>query len=68
MIKAGIKSNCSFIQNREGTIQIMTEWMKIDREDGHGNLRIRLEGLQRRLKPTENGLRPQIEEAKRAPR
>lgn len=32
VIKAGIKANRYIRQNREGTIQLMTEWMKTDTE------------------------------------
>ena len=32
MIKAGIKANRYLHQNREGTIQAMMQWMKIDKE------------------------------------
>jgi ABC-type nitrate/sulfonate/bicarbonate transport system substrate-binding protein len=32
VIKAGIKFNRYFRQNREGAIQAMMEWMKIDKE------------------------------------
>jgi NitT/TauT family transport system substrate-binding protein len=32
VIKAGIKANRYIRQNREGTIQLMTEWMKTDKE------------------------------------
>ena len=32
MIKAGVKANRYIRQNREGMIQFMIEWMKIDKE------------------------------------
>ena len=32
VIRAGIKANRYILQNREGTIQVMMQWMKIDRE------------------------------------
>jgi ABC-type nitrate/sulfonate/bicarbonate transport system substrate-binding protein len=32
VIKAGIKANRYIRQNREGTIQLMMEWMKVDKE------------------------------------
>jgi NitT/TauT family transport system substrate-binding protein len=32
MIRAGIKANRYIHQNREGTISVMIEWMKVDRE------------------------------------
>jgi ABC-type nitrate/sulfonate/bicarbonate transport system substrate-binding protein len=32
VIRAGIKANRYILQNREGTIQVMMQWMKIDKE------------------------------------
>ena len=32
MIKAGIKANRYIRQNRDGTLRVMMEWMKIDKE------------------------------------
>ena len=32
VIKAGIKANRYIRQNRDGTIQVMMQWMKIDKE------------------------------------
>ena len=66
VIKAGIKSNRYFIQNREGTIQIMTEWMKIDKEMGAATSVTVLKAFSDDLSLPENGLRLLIEEAKRA--
>jgi len=66
VIKAGIKSNRYFIQNREGTIQIMTEWMKIDREMAAATYESVLKAFSDDLSLPENGLRLLIEEAKRA--
>ena len=66
VIKAGIKSNRYVIQNREGTIQIMTEWMKIDREMAAATYESVLKAFSDDLSLPENGLRLLIEEAKRA--
>lgn len=66
VIKAGIKSNRYLIQNREGTIQIMTEWMKIDREMAAATYESVLKAFSDDLSLPENGLRLLIEEAKRA--
>jgi NitT/TauT family transport system substrate-binding protein len=66
VIRAGIKSNRYFIQNREGTIQIMTEWMKIDREMATATYESVLKAFSDDLSLPENGLRLLIEEAKRA--
>ena len=38
VIKAAIKGTRYILQNREGYIQFMMEWQKIDRGDSHGNL------------------------------
>ncbi len=32
VIKAGIKANRYILQNREGTIQVMMQWMRVDRD------------------------------------
>ena len=32
VIRAGIKANRYILQNREGTIQVMMQWMKVDRD------------------------------------
>ena len=32
MIRARIKANRYILQNREGTIQVMMQWMKVDRD------------------------------------
>ena len=66
VIKAGIKSNRYIIQNREGTIQIMTEWMKIDREMAAATYESVVKAFSDDLSLPENGLRLLIEEAKRA--
>ncbi|HJU62231.1 MAG TPA: hypothetical protein VJ864_09295, partial [Candidatus Binatia bacterium] len=65
-IKAGIKSNRYFIQNREGTIPIMIEWMKIDKEMAEATYESVLKAFSNDLGLPENGLRLLIEEAKRA--
>jgi ABC-type nitrate/sulfonate/bicarbonate transport system substrate-binding protein len=36
VIKAGIKANRYIHQNREGTIQVMIEWLKINKEIAGG--------------------------------
>ena len=66
VIKAGIKSNRYFIQNREGTIPIMIEWMKIDKEMAEATYESVLKAFSNDLSLPENGLRLLIEEAKRA--
>jgi len=32
VIKAGIKANRYILQNRDGTIQVMMQWMRVDRD------------------------------------
>ena len=66
VIKVGIKSNRYFIQNRERTIPIMIEWMKIDKEMAEATYESVLKAFSNDLSLPENGLRLLIEEAKRA--
>ena len=39
VIRAGIKANRYILQNREGTIQVMMQWMRVDRDTAIGDLR-----------------------------
>jgi NitT/TauT family transport system substrate-binding protein len=64
-IKAGIKANRYIRQNRGGTIQVMTEWMKIDREMAIATYESTVNSFSDDLSLPENGLRLLIDEAKR---
>jgi ABC-type nitrate/sulfonate/bicarbonate transport system substrate-binding protein len=66
MIKAGIRANRYINQNREGTIQAMIEWMKIDREMATATYDSVLKTYSDDLSLPENGLRLLIEEATKA--
>jgi ABC-type nitrate/sulfonate/bicarbonate transport system substrate-binding protein len=54
------------LQNREGTIQLMAEWMKIDREMAAATYESVVKAFSDDLSLPEDGLRLLIEEAKRA--
>jgi len=66
VIKAGIKANCHIHQNRDGTIQVMTEWMKIDKEMASATYDSGLKAFNETGSVPEVGLRLVIEEAKKA--
>jgi NitT/TauT family transport system substrate-binding protein len=66
VIRAGIKANRFLLQNREGTIQLMAEWMKIDREMAAATYESVVKAFSDDLSLPEDGLRLLIEEAKRA--
>ena len=64
VIKAGIKANRYFLQNREGTIQVMIEWMKIDKEIATATYESVLKAFNEDGSLPENGLRLAVEEAR----
>jgi ABC-type nitrate/sulfonate/bicarbonate transport system substrate-binding protein len=66
LIKAGIETNRYIHQNREGTIQTMIEWMKVDKEMAAGiyDAVVKTYGVD--LSMPEDGIRLIIEEAKKA--
>jgi NitT/TauT family transport system substrate-binding protein len=65
MIKAGIRANRYITQNREGTIQAMIEWMKIDREMAVATYDGVVKTYGDDLSLPEDGLRLLIDEAKK---
>jgi ABC-type nitrate/sulfonate/bicarbonate transport system substrate-binding protein len=65
VIKAGIKTNRYFFQNREGTIQLMSEWMKIDKETATATYESALKAFSDDGSAPEDGLRLIIEETKK---
>jgi NitT/TauT family transport system substrate-binding protein len=65
VIKAGIKANRYFRQNREGTIQVMMEWMKIDKETATATYDSALKAFSDDGSLPEDGFRILIEETKK---
>ena len=66
VIKAGIKSNRYIRQNREATVQMMTEWLKINRELAAAAYDSVLKTFTVDGSVPEDGLRLLIEEAKKS--
>jgi len=65
VIKACIKFNRYFRQNREGSIQAMIEWMKIDKETATATYESVLKAFNDNGGLPEDGFRLLIEEAKK---
>lgn len=65
VIKAGIKFNRYFRQNREGSVQAMAEWMKIDRETAAATYDSVLKAFNDDGGLPDDGFRLLIEEAKK---
>ncbi len=68
VIKAGIKANRYIRQNRDGTIQAMMEWMKIDKEMATATYDSVGKAFNEDGSLPEDGLRLLIEEARKAAR
>jgi ABC-type nitrate/sulfonate/bicarbonate transport system substrate-binding protein len=66
IIKAGIKGNRYIRQNEEGTIRIITEWLKINNEMAKATYESVLKAFTENGSVPEDGLRLLIEEAKKA--
>ena len=66
LIKAGINTNRYFHQNREGTIQTMSEWMRVDKEMAAAVYDAVVKTYGDDLSLPEDGLRLLIDEAKKA--
>ena len=66
VIRAGIKANRYIRQNREGTVPVMVEWLKVDKEMAIATYDSSVKTYSEDLSLTENGLRLLIDEAKRA--
>jgi ABC-type nitrate/sulfonate/bicarbonate transport system substrate-binding protein len=64
VIKAGIKAARYINQNREGTIQVMMEWLKIDKEMAAATYESNSKAFSADGSIPEDGLRLVIEEAK----
>lgn len=65
VIKAGIKANRYIRQNRDGTLPIMAEWLKIDKEMAAATYDSTVKTFSADLGLPEGGLRLLIDEAKR---
>jgi NitT/TauT family transport system substrate-binding protein len=65
VIKAGIKASRYIRQNRGGTVQVMMEWMKIDRDMASATYESTVNSFSADLSLPENGLRLLIDDAKR---
>jgi len=65
VIKAGIKANRYIHQNREGTMQMMMSWLKIDKEIAAATYQSVAKAFNDDGGLTEKGLRVAIDEAKR---
>jgi NitT/TauT family transport system substrate-binding protein len=65
VIKAGIKANRYIRQNRDGTLPIMAEWLKIDKEMAAATYESSVTSFSDNLGLSEDGLRLLISEAKR---
>ena len=66
VIKAGIKANRYVRQNRDGTIQVMMEWLKIDKEMATATYDSVGKAFNEDGSLPEDGLRLLIDEAKKA--
>jgi ABC-type nitrate/sulfonate/bicarbonate transport system substrate-binding protein len=65
VIRAGIKANRYIRQNRDGTLPIMVQWVKIDREMALATYDSSVKSYSEDLSLPESGLRLLIDEAKR---
>jgi len=65
VIKAGIKASRYIRQNREGTLPVMMEWLKIDKDIAATTYESVWKAFSDDGSLPENGLRIAIEEAKR---
>ena len=65
VIRAGIKSNRYIRQDREGTLTIMAEWLKIDKEMAAATYESSVKTFSQDLNLPDGGLRLLIDEAKR---
>jgi NitT/TauT family transport system substrate-binding protein len=66
VIRAGIKANRYILQNREGTIQVMMQWMKIDRDTATATYDGSVKSFNDDGSVSDAGLRIAIDEARKA--
>src|SRR5262249_60447347 len=65
VIKAGIKANRYIRQNRDSTLPVMAEWLKIDKEMAAATYESSVKTFSEDLNLPDGGLRLLIDEAKR---
>ncbi len=66
VIKAGIKANRYLLQNRDGTIQVMMQWMRIDKDTATATYDGSVKSFNDDGSVSEAGLRIVIDEARKA--
>ena len=66
VIKAGIEANRYIRSNREGTVQFLMDWMRIDKDVAAATYEAFLPALNEDGNCPEDGMRLVIEEAKKA--
>ena len=66
VIKAGIKANRYLLQNREGTIQVMMQWMRIDKDTAAATYDGSVKSFNDDGSVSDAGLRIAIDEAKKS--
>ena len=66
VIKAGIKANRYLLQNRDGTIQVMMQWMRIDKDTATATYDGSVKSFNDDGSVSEAGLRIAIDEARKA--
>jgi ABC-type nitrate/sulfonate/bicarbonate transport system substrate-binding protein len=66
VIRAGIKANRYLLQNRDGTIQVMMQWMKIDRDTAAATYDGSVKSFNDDGSVSDAGLRIAVDEARKA--
>ena len=66
VIRAGIKANRYLLQNREGTIQVMMQWMRIDRDTATATYDGSVKSFNDDGSVSDAGLRIALDEARKA--
>lgn len=66
VIRAGIKANRYILQNRDGTIQVMMQWMRIDKDTATATYDGSVKTFNDDGSVTDSGLRIAIDEARKA--
>ena len=66
VIRAGIKANRYLLQNRDGTIQVMMQWMRIDKDTATATYDGSVKSFNDDGNVSEAGLRIAIDEARKA--
>ena len=66
VIRAGIKANRYILQNREGTIQVMMQWMRVDRDTAAATYDGSVKSFNDDGSVSDSGLRIAIDEARKA--